>query len=298
MQLVSTLVSAPDRADLGADAVDRFRGAVADAGGAPGRPFWLAPDIACDIAIDGLDLGAARLLAADIAAACPVDAVVQPADGRRKSLLIADMDATIVTGETLDELAAQAGLKDRISAITARAMRGEIDFEGALRERVGMLRGLPVSALRKTFDAIALTPGARTLVQTMRAHDAYTVLVSGGFRFFTSRIAAAVGFHEDQANDLVIERDRLTGEVVEPILGREAKLRALHRFAALRGTPISATLATGDGANDLAMIQAAGLGVAFHAKPVVEAEAPAAIRHGDLTALLYIQGYRAADFRP
>jgi len=297
MSLVATLITDPARADLGADAADRFRGAVADAGGAVGRPDWLAPGVACDVPLDGVALAAARRLAGAIATACGIDVVVQPADERRKRLLIADMDATIVTGETLDELAAEAGLKDRISAITARAMRGEIDFEGALRERVAMLKGLPVAALQKTFDRTSLTPGARALVQTMRAGGAYTVLVSGGFRFFTGRIAAAVGFHRDQANDLVIEGDRLTGEVVEPILGREAKLQALKHCAALNGVPLSATLATGDGANDLAMIQAAGLGVAFHAKPVVEAEAPAAVRHGDLTALLYIQGYRKADFR-
>ncbi len=297
MQLAATLITSPDRADLAPSAVDSLRDRVTNAGGTASGSQWLAPEIACDVMVDGLDLAHVRSLAAEAAAEAGVDAVVQPAEGRRKNLLIADMDATIVIGETLDELAAQAGLKDRISEITARAMRGEIDFEGALRERVGMLKGLPVSALQETLESISLMPGARTLVQTMRAHGAYTVLVSGGFRFFTSRIAAAVGFHQDQANDLLIENEQLTGKVAEPILGREAKLEALRRFAAETGTPLSGTMATGDGANDLAMIRAAGLGVAFHAKPVVEAEAPAAIRHGDLTALLYMQGYRSADFR-
>jgi len=200
-------------------------------------------------------------------------------------------------GETLDELADKAGIKDQVAEITARAMRGEIDFKAALFERVKMLKDLPVDRLDQTLAGIALTPGARTLVRTMRAHGAFTILVSGGFRFFTRHVAAIAGFHEHQANDLIIEDDRLTGRVAEPILDKEAKLVLLNRSAAEKKIPLSASLTTGDGANDLPMLQAAGLGVAYHAKPVVEAAAPAAIRNGDLTALLYLQGYNFSEFR-
>ena len=206
------------------------------------------------------------------------------------------MDSTIVTSETLDELAAHAGLKDQVAAITERAMRGEIDFKGALRERVAMLTGLPEDALAQTLAGIELTPGARTLVRTMRAAGAYTALVSGGFGYFTSRVAAMCGFDEDRANSLLIEDGALTGKVGEPILDRESKLATLEELAVSKNVPLSATMATGDGANDLPMIQAAGLGVAFRAKPAVEEAAPAAIRHGDLTALLYLQGYRRPQF--
>jgi phosphoserine phosphatase len=218
-------------------------------------------------------------------------------DGRRKALLIADMDATIVAGETLDELAAAAGLKDRIAAITTRAMRGEIEFKAALRERVAMLADLPVTALEDTYKRIRFNPGALALVRTMRAAGVFTVLISGGFHFFVSRIAATAGFDAFECNDFEIAGDRLTGRVIEPVLDKDAKLAALKRFAAERGLPLAATMATGDGANDLPMIKAAGLGVAYRAKPLVVAEAPAAIRHGDLTALLYLQGYRREDFR-
>ena len=207
------------------------------------------------------------------------------------------MDSTIVVGETLDELAGQAGIKDQVADITARAMRGEIDFKAALFERVNMLKDLPVDRLDQTLAGTALTPGARVLVQTMRAHGAFTVLVSGGFRFFTRHVAAMAGFHEEHANDLIIEGGRLTGRVAEPILDKQAKLDLLNRYAAERQIPLSATLTTGDGANDLPMLQAAGLGVAYHAKPVVEAEAPAAINNGDLTALLYVQGYKFSEFK-
>jgi phosphoserine phosphatase len=296
MELVATLISAPDRPRLTAKKVAAAARSISEAGGEADTPKWLADDLACDIHFGGLDLAAARTLARGIVAEEEFDLVVQPRKGRRKQLLIADMDATIVTGETLDELAAHAGLKEEISAITARAMRGEIDFKTALRERVDKLKGLPVDALSETLAATKLTAGARTLVQTMRAHDAYTVLVSGGFRFFTRAIASQVGFHEDQANDFIIEDDRLSGKVVEPILDKEAKLTALQDYANQRALPLSATLATGDGANDLPMITAAGLGVAFHAKPMVEAEAPASIRWGDLTALLYLQGYSKPEF--
>jgi phosphoserine phosphatase len=224
-----------------------------------------------------------------------IDAITTPAEGRRKALLVADMDSTIVTGETLDELADFAGLKDRIAAITARAMNGELDFKAALRERVAMLKGLPVDALERTWQRVRLTPGARELVATMRAHGAYAALVSGGFSFFTSRVAALCGFDLHRSNTLLDDGATLIGRVGEPILDRDTKLATLTGLAAERGLELAATLAVGDGANDLDMLRAAGLGVAFHAKPIVAAAAQARVEHAGLRALLFVQGYRAEE---
>ncbi|KRA71670.1 phosphoserine phosphatase [Caulobacter sp. Root656] len=227
----------------------------------------------------------------------PVDFAVQPVLNRRKRLLIADMDSTIINVECLDELADFAGVKDKVSEITERAMRGELAFEGALRERVGMLKGLSVDALQACYDdRVKLNPGARTLVRTMAAHGARCALVSGGFTFFTSRVAEAAGFHLNRANTLIEEGGRLTGTVGEPILGKEAKLAALREETAALGLTPADALAVGDGANDLAMIEVAGLGVAYRAKPIVAAQAHAKVDHADLTALLYFQGYKAAEF--
>ncbi len=220
-----------------------------------------------------------------------IDAIAQPVAGRRKKLLLADMDSTIVIGETLDDLAAHAGLKDQIAAITARAMNGELDFHAAIKERVGMLAGLPVSALAQTYEHLQLMPGALALVQTMAAHGARCVLVSGGFKFFTSRVAARCGFHTDFANDFIYDGDRLSGLVVEPILDRNVKLETLNSEAAALGLSLAQTCTVGDGANDLPMLQAAGLGIAYHGKPSVAAAAPHRVDHGDLTALLFAQGY-------
>jgi phosphoserine phosphatase len=226
-----------------------------------------------------------------------VDFALQPAEGRKKRLFLADMDSTIINVECLDELADFAGLKTEIAAITERAMRGELAFEGALRERVGMLKGLGVGALQRAYDErVRLNPGAETLVKTMAANGVRCVLVSGGFTFFTSRVADVVGFHANRANTFIIENEALVGEVGEPILGKEAKLAALNEESAALGIPLSATLTVGDGANDLAMIQASGLGVAYRAKPVVAAQADARIDYADLTALLYFQGYRSTEF--
>jgi phosphoserine phosphatase len=229
----------------------------------------------------------------------PVDYALTPdGPGRRKRLLLADMDSTIIGCECLDELADFAGVKAEVSAITERAMRGEIGFEGALRERVAMLKGLPAADLQRCFDQrVRLNPGARTLVATMAAQGARCVLVSGGFDFFTSRVAALAGFQAERANHLIEAEGRLTGAVREPILGREAKLAALREETAARSLALSEALAIGDGANDLAMIEAAGLGVAYRAKPVVAAQADARVDHADLTALLYFQGYRAEEFQ-
>ena len=227
----------------------------------------------------------------------PVDWAVLPAEHRRKKLLVADMDSTIVTGETLDELAAQAGVGEQVAAITRESMEGRLDFAQALRARVAMLRGLPISALERTWDGVRLSPGARTLVATMRAHGARAVLVSGGFTFFTARVAALCGFDAHQANLLLDDGTALTGAVAEPILDRDAKRAALRQWAGELGIPLRDTLAVGDGANDLAMIQDAGLGVAYHAKPVAAAAAGARVDYADLRALLYFQGYPATAFQ-
>lgn len=225
-----------------------------------------------------------------------IDVNCVPVGNRRKRLLIADMDSTIITVECIDEVADYAGVRDWVQPVTERAMRGEIGFEDALRERVALLEGLEETSLEAAYDdRVRLTPGARALVGTMRAHGAHTALVSGGFTFFTDRVAAAVGFDEHRANRLVAERGRLTGRVAEPVLGRAAKLEALDEIAERLGLSPGDALAVGDGANDLAMIEAAGLGVAFHAKPVVAGRARASIRHGDLTALLYLQGFAADE---
>ncbi len=229
--------------------------------------------------------------------ASPVDVCVQPWNGRRKRLLIADMDSTIIGCECLDELADYAGLKAEIAEITERAMRGELAFEPALRERVGKLKGLSLDALGRCYaERVRLNPGARTLVRTMAANGARCVLVSGGFTYFTRRVAEAAGFHADRANRLLDDGSALSGGVAEPILGRDAKLQALHEEVAALGVTPAEALAVGDGANDLAMIEAAGLGVAYRAKPVVAAQADARVDHADLTALLYFQGYRSAEF--
>jgi phosphoserine phosphatase len=263
-------------------------------------PVWLAQDEACELAFEAADQVSARG-ARDVAAArianVPVDVCLVPEGPRRKGLLVADMDSTIIRQECIDEMADMLGLKGRIAAITERAMRGELPFEAALTERLALLAGLETRALQRVFDErIEVMPGARTLIATMRNAGAFTALVSGGFSFFTSRVAAAVGFDVNQANELEIVEDRLTGKLVGPILGREAKLAALNFYRDEHGLALNATMAVGDGANDLAMIGAAGLGVAYRAKPIVAAEADAGITHGDLTALLYLQGYRRAEF--
>jgi len=224
------------------------------------------------------------------------DICVQNGGTRRKKLLICDMDSTLIGQECIDELADFAGVKKRVSEITERAMRGEIGFEGALTERVSLLKGLKLSVLQRCFDErIRLNPGARTLCQTMKAGGAKTVIVSGGFTFFTGKVSEACGFDADQANILIEDNDSLTGEVGMPILGREAKLEALRAHSKAFGGPENA-IAIGDGANDLAMITAAGLGVAYYAKPAVAAAAHCAINYSDLTTALYFQGYKDADF--
>ena len=223
--------------------------------------------------------------------------IVQPLAGRRKRLLIADMDSTLIGQECVDELAAFAGVSERVAAITERAMRGEVAFAPALRERVTLLAGLPETVIGEVLkERITLNRGARTLVQTMRANGAYIAIVSGGFRQFTGAIRERLGADEDRANVLVIEGGKLTGKVIEPILGQDAKLDALKAIAAAKGLTLDDTLAVGDGANDLPMLQAAGLGVAYRAKPKVAAGADARVEHSDLSTLLYAQGFARKDF--
>ncbi len=294
MSLAVTLVAA-DPAALPA-AIEVAEIALARMGLATGAPDLLGPN-AADLTVetDLRDLVRERLEAA--LADRATDVCVQPSEGRRKRLLIADMDSTIIGCECIDELADFAGVKDQVAEITERAMRGELAFEGALRERVAMLKGLGLDKLQACYDdRVRLNPGAETLVRTMATHGARCVLVSGGFTFFTSRVMAAAGFHANRANTLGDDGAVLTGLVGEPILGREAKLTALREETAALGLTPAEALAVGDGANDLAMIEAAGLGVAYRAKPVVAAKAHARVDHADLTALLYFQGYRAEDF--
>ncbi|MGN6158017.1 MAG: phosphoserine phosphatase SerB [Devosia sp.] len=243
------------------------------------------------------DLATAVDAARELVAGKPIDIAQVPLANRRKKLLIADMDSTMIEQECIDELAAAIGIKDEVAAITRRAMNGELNFEQALRTRVKLLKGLPVKRMEEIRrEQITFAPGGRALVQTMKAYGAFTSLVSGGFTFFADYIAKRIGFDEAMANILELDGEVLAGTVAEPILGKQAKLSRLLTLAAFHDIPMAETLAVGDGANDLDMIKAAGLGVALHAKPVVAAEAQVSIDHGDLTALLYLQGYADEEF--
>ncbi|MGP0089361.1 MAG: phosphoserine phosphatase SerB [Xanthobacteraceae bacterium] len=297
MTHVATLVCNPAAPLLDDTILARARAALPLAG----APLWLAPSVAADIPFTAADAPADRTLAERVRAALaglPIDVVVQKAVGRRKKLLLADMDSTMIGEECIDELADLVGLKTHVAAITERAMRGELAFAPALRERVALLKGLHSDVVDEVIAGrLHLTPGGRVLIATMRANGAHTCLVSGGFTMFTQRIAAMIGFDEARANSLVLAADgTFVGEVVEPIFGRDEKLAALIELRRRFGLTPEQTLAAGDGANDLAMIEAAGLGVAYHAKPAVAAAAHARIDHADLTALLYLQGYGREEF--
>lgn len=298
MSLVATLICNPANPALDSTIVDGARAVLPQATPA----HWLFDGVAVDI-----PFGADSNLAGDrhaieerlreIRGDLPIDIVVQPVGFRRKKLFLADMDSTMIGQECIDELADLVGMKAHVATITERAMRGEIEFEPALRERVALLKDLPASVVDEVLaKRITLTPGGRELVATMRAHGAYTCLVSGGFTMFTRAVAAKLGFHENRANELVVRDSKFTGEVKEPILGRAAKLATLVDLMESFDLDDVDSVVVGDGANDLAMIQAAGLGVAYHAKPAVAAAAAARIDHGDLTALLYAQGYRRHEF--
>lgn len=258
---------------------------------------WLAPGIAVDLIADEGEAEKIEVTVRSALADRPVDVVVQSTANRRKKLLVADMDSTIITVECIDVLAARAGIGDEIAAITARTIRGELDFASSLRERVALLAGTPISALEEAWrQDVGLTPGARTLVATMAAHGAVTALISGGFTWFTERVADATGFAVYRANSLIVENGRLTGKVAEPVLDRNAKDAMLHDLARQKGIELADSLAVGDGANDIAMIRSAGLGVAFHGVDAVNRVADAMIVHGDLKALLYAQGYKIGEF--
>jgi phosphoserine phosphatase len=299
MSLVATLICNPANPALDSTVVDGARALLKGAG----NPQWLFDEVAVDIPFESqipLESADIRAIAERLREArgdFPIDIVVQPRAFRRKRLLLADMDSTMIGQECIDELADYAGLKAHVAAITERAMRGEIEFEPALRDRVALLKGLSVSVVDEVLkQRITATPGARELVATMRAHGAYACLISGGFTLFTNTVATQLGFDENRANELLVRDGQLTGEVTEPILGRAAKLAKLIELTESFDLDNIDTLAVGDGANDLDMIQHAGLGVAYHAKPAVAAAAAARIDHGDLTALLYAQGYRRDEF--
>ncbi|UWQ41504.1 phosphoserine phosphatase SerB [Leisingera aquaemixtae] len=261
-----------------------------------GEAIWLAPGVAAEFALE--QMPGNRWQVWEDLQQMGVDLVIQPTAGRKKKMLLADMDSTMIQQECIDELAEEAGVGARVKDITARAMNGELDFEGALIERVGLLQGLPETVIGKVLDErITLMPGGRQLLSVMKANGAYAALVSGGFTAFTSRVASELGFDENRANTLLAEGGRLTGEAARPILGREAKVEALEQITARLGIGEADVIAVGDGANDLGMLKRAGAGVALHAKPSVAAECDIRINHGDLTALLYIQGYSEADFK-
>jgi phosphoserine phosphatase len=288
MESILVLIAAPN-----SGAIDRSLLVALGKLGLP-DPKWLAPAEAAEFP---LSQPLPQKVVEEHIAGRPVDLAILPAAGRRKRLLLADMDSTMIAQECIDELGNLAGAGERISEITTRAMRGELDFEAALKERVSLLRGLPHRAFERVLaERITFTPGGRTLVQTMRANGAYTALVSGGFLQFTAFVTERLGFDEHRANVLLWEEERLTGEVEEPILGRDAKVSALYELTGRLGFSPADVIAVGDGANDIPMLTAAGLGVALHAKPKVRAAAPFRIDHGDLTALLYLQGYRRDQF--
>jgi phosphoserine phosphatase len=294
MSFVVTLICNPANPALDSTVIDGARALLPS----PGPAQWLFDEVAADIPFEATgDIGAIERRLREARGDLPIDIVVQPRIARRKKLLLADMDSTMIGQECVDELADFAGRKAEVSAITERAMSGEIEFEAALRDRVALLKGLPVDIVDKVLkERITLTPGGRELVATMRAHGAYTCLISGGFSLFTRAVAGMIGFQENRANELIVEDGRLTGEVAEPVLGRARKLATLVELLESFDLDDIDTLAVGDGANDLDMLVHAGLGIAYHAKPAVATAAAARIDHGDLTALLYAQGYRREDF--
>ena len=287
---IATLLTNPNTPRLDRVTVESLRNAW---GG--GDATWLDPAVAAEFAVEAVP--ANRWHVWEGLQSIGIDLVVQPATGRKKRLLIADMDSTMIEQECIDELADEAGVGAHVAGITARAMNGELDFEDALRERVGLLAGLPATVIARVIsDRITLMPGGSVLVATMKANGAYAALVSGGFTAFTGHIAQVLGFDENRANTLIVADGKLTGKVADPILGRAAKVQALHEISQRLGIVPQDAIAVGDGANDLGMLGLAGAGVALHAKPSVQADCDIRINHGDLTALLYLQGYARAEF--
>ncbi len=295
MSSVLTLVGDPAARDLNAAKVEAASEALAAAGAKRGEIAWLAPELAVDLHFTGLGHEAAMKAARGALNGVAVDLAAQHGKARRKRLLVADMDSTIVASETLDDLAANAGIADKIAPITARTMNGELPFEGSLKERVALLQGLPVSALDEVVGSLTLSPGARSLVRSLRAHGCYTVLCSGGFTFCTAPVAELCGFHEHHANTLLHAEGRLTGKVAEPILGRHAKVERLRSLMKARQLKPEEVVAVGDGANDIDLLCSVGLGVAYRGKPAVRAAARFHIDHSDLSALAYFQGLHESE---
>lgn len=285
-----TLIAAPSAKNLELSLIESLRNAW---GG--GDAVWLAPAQAAEFEIDVMPDNRWDVWA-DVQG-MGIDLIVQPTAGRRKRMLLADMDSTMIQQECIDELADMAGVGDRVKDITARAMNGELDFNAALTERVGLLRGLPVSIIDQVLaERITYMPGGATLLATMKANGGYAALVSGGFTAFTAKVAAHLGFDENHANTLLTDGETLSGQVGMPILGKQAKVDQLEKITAKLGISESDVIAVGDGANDLGMLHRAGTGVALHAKPSVAAQCDVRVNHGDLTALLYVQGYSSDDF--
>ncbi|WP_138380543.1 phosphoserine phosphatase SerB [Luteithermobacter gelatinilyticus] len=296
MTNVLTLICNPETATLDTTVADKYYDALHDAGLRPAAPIWLAAGEAMDLPFSG-SLDTARETLTPLLQAEALDYAIQPQAERRKQLLIADMDSTIIQVECIDELADFAGLKEKVAAITEAAMRGELDFAAALKERVSLLKGIDIAVLDRVFhERVRLTPGAVEMVQTMNKTGAMTILVSGGFTFFTHRVAEATGFQVNRGNVLGISNGKLSGEVVPPIVDSSTKLNSLIEFRQSSALTPRQTLAVGDGANDIPMIQEAGLGVAYHPKPAAAAAADVVIRYGDLTALLYLQGFHKEEF--
>jgi phosphoserine phosphatase len=294
---IAVTLVAPAAGQLTDNLVQKTALALKAAAGEAPALTWLAPGEACDLAL-ALPAPEAKQRAAAALGDAPIDLFVQEQAGRRKKLLVADMESTIITVECLDELAEYVGIRDKIAAITHRAMNGELDFASALRERVGLLAGLPESTLQDVYDKkVRLMPGARELVATMKAHGARCMLVSGGFDFYTSRVRELLGFAEDRSNRLEIKAGKLTGNVIPPILGKEAKLASLEEACARLGITTAGAMTIGDGANDLPMLLAAGFGVAYHAKPSVREAAAFRIQYADLRASIYAQGYKREEIK-
>lgn len=282
--------------ELSTQCVDQVCKKLTVFGAEIGNPLWLSDNQACDIPFNYLSIEDADKLVRDNLASAPIDILCQPEKNRKKKLLVADMDSTIIQGETLDDMAEFAGIGPQIAEITARAMNGEILFSDALRERIAMFSGLNTSILGQTANGLVLTSGAETLVRTMAAQGAFTALVSGGLRYFTERVAQRVGFDFNKGNEVEIINNQFSGKIVEPINTKTTKQKTLEILAKEQNIEMLETLAVGDGANDLPMLKAAGLGVAYHAKPIVAAQISARVQYTNLTTLLYYQGYRRSEF--
>lgn len=297
-RLVITLISNPDIFRLQDSFINQLQRALHQAGANTHHTNWLAEGEACDIPFDSLHINNAKAICLSHINGAPIDYIIQPEAGRQKKMLISDMDSTIINQECIDEIAATLGIKDKVADITERAMNGELDFSDSLRERVSLLKGVPEEALGEIYqNHITFTDGAQPLLATCRAKDIHTVLVSGGFTFFTGNVSKELGFYAHHANTLLWEDGKLTGNVQEPILDKDAKVHFLKQHASEQQITIDDVIAVGDGANDLPMLQTAGLGVAFKAKPIVKEQANAYLDHTGLTSLLYAMGFKQSDIK-